>query len=105
MARYALYVRQPREVPWERREVYDSRAEAEARAAALVQGASDLEWGDDPARIDEAIVVATVLGDLTFVNDETIVVATAEDGDAPAELPADHVVPVVSRFSRQGLAG
>ena len=90
MARYALYVRQPREVPWERREVYDSRAEAEAeaRAAALVQGASDLEWGDDPARIDE-----------------TIVVATAEDGDAPAELPADHVVPVVSRFSRQGLAG
>jgi hypothetical protein len=88
MARYALYVRQPREVPWERREVYDSQAEAEARAAALVQGASDLEWGDDPARIDE-----------------TIVVATAEDGDAPAELPADHVVPVVSRFSRQGLAG
>ena len=88
MARYALYVRQPREVPWERREVYDSRAEAEARAAALVEGASDLEWGDDPARIDE-----------------TIVVATAEDGDAPAELPADHVVPVVSRFSRQGLAG
>ena len=88
MARYALYVRRPREVPWERREVYNSLVEAEARAAALVQGASDLEWGDDPARIDEAIVVAT-----------------AEDGDAPDDLPAEHVVPVVSRFSRRGLAG
>jgi hypothetical protein len=88
MARYVLYVRQPREVPWERREVYGTQAEAEAQAAGLVRGASDLEWGDDPERIDEAIVVVA-----------------EGDGDAPDELPLDHVVPVVSRFSRQGLAG
>jgi hypothetical protein len=88
MTRYALYVRQPREVPWERRAIYDTQAEAEAQAAGLVQGASDLEWGDDPKRIDE-----------------TIVVAAEGDGGAPDELPLDHVVPVIARFSRQGLAG
>ena len=94
MVRYALYVRQPREVPWERREVYDTRAEAEAQAAGLVQGESDLEWGDDPKRIDEAIVVATESG-----------AGPEGDGGAPDELPLDHVVPVISRFSRRGLAG
>ena len=88
MARYALYVRRPRQVHWDLREVFDSQEAAEQTGAGLVKGPSDLEYGDDPERVDEVIVV------------------TAGEGEeAPAQLPAGHVTPVVSRFAREGLAG
>jgi hypothetical protein len=90
MARYALYVRRPRAVHWDLREVFDSQEAAEQAGAGLVQGPSDLEYGDDPERVDEAIVVAAGAGG---------------GEEAPAQLSADHVTPVVSRFAREGLAG
>jgi hypothetical protein len=88
MTRYALYVRRPRRVHWDLREVLGTQEAADQVGAGLVQGPSDLEYGDDPERVDEVIVVAT-----------------GEGEEAPAQLPADHVTPVVARFAREGLAG
>jgi hypothetical protein len=88
MARYALYVRRPRQVHWELREVFDTQEAADQVATGLVQGSPDLEYGDDPKRVDEVIVVDT-----------------GEGEEAPAQLPADHITPVVARFAREGLAG
>jgi hypothetical protein len=86
--RYAVYVRGPREATWGLRDTFETQAEAEALAARLVAGPPDLEYGDQPGRVDE-----------------TLVEALPAAGEVPRQLPADQVAPVVSRFVRAGLAG